>query len=110
MTISQKNKLKKIVTGVLPVAFVAIILFIKTDDFYPEGDNIILLPFWYIYLNHILAFILLILYAGFRMWTDDFFKKNWKKKNYIPLLIAIFFGLTIVWLWHIDSNIRVFFT
>jgi hypothetical protein len=52
---------------------------------------------------------LLVLYALFCMYADNFLKKQWKKKNYIPVLIIVGSCAFVAFFWHIDKGIRAHF-
>ncbi len=39
--------------------------------------------------NSMIMIFTAITYACFLLWLDDFFKKNWKERNYLPLLAVV---------------------
>lgn len=104
-------KTKRILTCLLIPACVTIFYCFNTESEYIiNGEHITRLPFIQIYLEYILVATLLILYALFCMCADNFLKKQWKKKNYIPVLIIVGSCAFIAFLWHIDNSIRIHFT
>ncbi|MDR1680873.1 MAG: hypothetical protein LBS12_03720 [Prevotellaceae bacterium] len=46
-------------------------------------------PDWLKFDARDIIMIIVILYALLRMWTDDFLKKPWLKKDYMPLAIML---------------------
>jgi hypothetical protein len=103
---TQKRNIKPIIT-LIALVIIGILYFFRTSEQYGmDGDHFVRFSFIQIYWYDIMTTAVLIAYALFCMWTDRFFKKPWKKRNYLPLLLIAGSGVLIVSLWHIDQRIR----
>ena len=81
--LKKNSKTKKIVKAIFQAI---VITLVAVQYFFGRGDltnGCWILDFHKVYIT--IASIG-ILYAIFLLWVDDFFKKNWKERDYYPLV------------------------